>query len=159
MSDIIHQVGATLRQEVVMTDRRLVVASWLCIPMAVYAMVAPFAILLPSHAFDKTWPPHAKFHLFWASGKLLALGTGQLFLALFGLPSGKRWTWYAMVSNILFGGLSMIPASYIAHGPIPPFQLHDRSTKLVVITFLSAAIGLMFAMPSVFRSSTHRDRD
>lgn len=142
-----------------MNDRRLVVASWLCIPMAVYAMVAPFALLLPSHAFDKTWPPHAKFHLYWASGKLFAVGTGQLFLALFGLPSGKRWTWFALLSNILFGGLSIVPASRVAHGPIAPFRSHDRSTKLAGIAFLLAAVGLVLAFPAVFRSSAPRTRD
>ncbi|HLY25733.1 MAG TPA: hypothetical protein VKQ72_05295, partial [Aggregatilineales bacterium] len=91
--------------------------------------------------------------------KLFALGTGQLLLALFGLPSGKRWTWYAMVSNVLFGGFSMIPASRLAHGPISPFRSHDRSTKLGVITSLSAVIGLILAIPSVFRSSTPPERD
>ena len=134
-----------------MIDKRLTVASWLCLPSAVYALVAPFALLLPSHAFDKTWPPHARFHLFWASGKLFALGTTQFFLARFGLPSGERWTWYALVSGLLFGGLSIIPASRIAHGPIAPMHSHDRSTNLAAFAMISAVVGLTLAFPAIFR--------
>lgn len=139
-----------------MSHRRLLVASWLCIPMAVYGMVAPFALLLPSHVFDKTWPPHARFHVVWASGKLFSLGTGQLLMALFGLPTGKPWAWYAMLSNLLFGALSVIPASRMFHGPIAPFGSHDRSTKLALVAVLSTVLGLALAMPSVFRQRSLR---
>ena len=139
-----------------MTDLRLAVGTWLCIPMSLYAMVAPFAFLLPSHAFEKTWPDHARFHLMWAAGKLFALGTGQLLLALFGLRSGQRWVWCAMLSNIVFGGLSMLVASRIAHGPVVSFKAHDRSTKFAVITFVAAFIGLALAFPTVFRPVTRR---
>lgn len=142
-----------------MSNRRLRVASWLCIPSAIYAMVAPFALLLPSHAFDKTWPPHARFHLFWASGKMFALGITQFFLARSGLPSGKRWTWYALASNLLFGGLSIIPASRIAHGPIAPFRSHDRTTKLAIVALLSTVLGLLIAIPAIFRHSESQDGD
>jgi len=49
---------------------------------------AQFTILLPSHAFDKSWPVHARFYLTWAAGKLLGLGIGELLLVHFPLRAG-----------------------------------------------------------------------
>ncbi len=132
-----------------MIDRRLSAGSWLCIPFALYAILAPFLLLLPSHAFDKSWPDHARFHLLWASGKLFAIGTNQYLLVRYGLRSGKPWVWYALASNLIFGGMTIVPASRIAHGPIPPFQSHDRSTKLAVFVFLSGIVGLALSFPAL----------
>lgn len=80
----------------------------------------------------------------------ISLGTGQLLMARFGLPTGKPWAWYAMLSNLLFGALSVIPARRMFHGPIAPFGSHDHSTKLALVAVLSTMLGLVLAIPSVF---------
>jgi hypothetical protein len=78
--------------EVNMLSNRVRVASWLFTIAGVYMCVAPFALLLRSHAFDKSWPAHARFHVTWAAGKLLALGIGEILLARFPLLAGERWS-------------------------------------------------------------------
>lgn len=132
-----------------MIDRRVTVGSWLCIPFTIYAILAPFLILLPSHAFEESWPDHAKFHLYWASGKLFAIGINQYLLARYGLREGKPWVWYALASNLIFGGMAIVPASRIAHGPILPFHSHDNATKLAVFTFLCGIAGLVLCRPAL----------
>jgi hypothetical protein len=118
--------------------------------MGVYAVITPFALLIPSHAFDMSWPPHAKFHLYWASSKLFALGISHLLIALFPLRDAQPWSWFALLANLVFGGLSIIPASRIAHGPIAPLSGHNRSTLLALLTFLSTILGLALAFPAIF---------
>jgi len=139
-----------LQEENTMTSKRLTLAAWLSVPAALYAIVAPFAQLLPSHAFDKSWPAHARFHLTWAAGKLLAIGISSLLLIVFPLRAGQRWGWFALASNLLFGGMSILPASRLQHGPIPPLDKHDHSTQVVALCMLSGILGLALAFRPCF---------
>jgi len=127
-----------------------VIAQWLSVPPALCALLLPFTHLIPSHAFDKSWPDHARYHLTWAAAKLFALGINQLFLIAFPLRGKEQWCWFAMASNLIFGGLSILVASHIQHGPIPPFQHHDRSTKFVAICMLSGILGLALSFGPLF---------
>jgi hypothetical protein len=81
-------VASTDSKKLGLASRRLDLATWLFTAAGLYMIVAPFTILLPSHAFDKSWPVHARFHLTWAAGKLLGLGIGELLLAHFPLRAG-----------------------------------------------------------------------
>jgi hypothetical protein len=122
---------------------RVMVASWLFTMAGVYMCVAPFTLLLPSHAFDRRWPAHARFHLTWAAGKLLALGIGEILLARYPLRAGEKWSWFGLASNTLFCGGSMILASRVQHGPIAPLWRHDRSTLLGTACLVGTIVGLL----------------
>jgi hypothetical protein len=120
----------------------LSIGAWLSCAPGIYAIVAPFALLLPSHAFDPNWPPHARFHVTWGAGKLLAIGINQFILSRFGLRRGLSWSWFALAVNLIFGGLVVIPASRFHHGPLAPARRHDRSTQLGALTLLLGLLGL-----------------
>jgi hypothetical protein len=86
----------------------------------------------------------------WAAGKLFAIGVCQLLLIIFPFRGGERWSWFAMASNLLFGGLSLVPASRIVHGPIPTLNKHDRSTQVVAACMLSGILGLVLGFGPMF---------
>lgn len=112
--------------------------------------------LLPEHAADKTWPAHARFHVSWAAGKLFALGINQILLALIPFRAGQKWSWFALASNFVFGGLSIIPSSRIHMGPLGPFRLHDTSTKLIILSWIASIIGLAIGYREMFQNPTAR---
>ena len=141
-----------------MNQNRLRIAALMSMPAALLALVAPLTELLPSHAFDKSWPVHARYHLTWAAGKLFALGVNQLLLIIFPFRAGQRWSWFALASNLLFGGLIIIPASRIQHGSIPPFEKHDRITKFSVLCVLLAILGLVISYGPIVGSGKSYDK-
>ena len=127
------------------SDVLLTLAACLLTPVGVCALVTPVTHLLPSHARDRTWPAHARFHLTWAAGKLFALGCSILALAWVPLRRGERWAWWATFANLAFGGAAVIPASRFQHGPIASWKDHDRSTRFMGIALASALSGLILA--------------
>ena len=130
---------------------QLHLASWLCALPGAYAIIAPFTLLIPEHAFDKSWTPHQRYHITWAAGKLLALGINQVLLAIIPLRRRQRWCWFALTANFLLGGLSILVASRLQVGPIPPLRTHDRATRLAFASMISTAIGLALAFAPLFR--------
>ncbi len=138
-------------------ERRLRLASWLCMAPGLFSVIAPFALLLPSHSFDPDWPDHARFHVTWGAGKLLAVGLNLFLLSTFGLRRGLRWSWFALASNLTFGGLVVIPASRFHHGPLAPAHSHDRSTKLGALTLLLGLLGLAISAGPLFGRHSRPD--
>ena len=150
--------GARTRDGSDRVGRRLLLfASWLSFAPGIYSVIAPFALLLPSHAFDPDWPPHARFHVTWGAGKLLAIGINQLILSHFGLRRGLRWSWFALASNLTFGGLVVIPASRFHHGSLAPAHSPDRSTKLGALTLLLGFLGLAISAGPLFGRHSRPD--
>ena len=129
---------------------RLNVAAWLCGLPGLYGVIAPFAMLMPNHGFDKSWPSHARFHITWASGKLFALGINQMLLAWIPLRRRQGWSWFALASNYVFGGLAVPFASRLQLGPLHPLRTHDGPTKLAVAGMIASLCGLALAFTPVF---------
>jgi hypothetical protein len=122
---------------------------WLMIPLALCGLLVPFLLIIPNHAFDRSWPMHARFHVIWGASKLLALGITQSLLIVFPYSRGEPWSWFALASNTLLGGMSIGVASRIAQGPVPPWSEHDRSTHLMIICLLLSALGLILGVDPV----------
>ena len=133
------------------TSLQLSLATWLCALPGAYAIIAPFTMLIPEHAFDTSWTPHQRYHITWAAGKLLALGINQVLLAFIPLRRRQRWSWFALTANFIFGGLSILVASRLQVGPLRPFHTHDRPTRLAVVAMVSTAVGLALAYLPLFR--------
>jgi len=128
----------------------MTLAVWLSFPLAICGLVVPWAMILPSHAFDKSWPAHARFHATWGAAKLFALGVTQLMIIIFPFSRGERWSWFALATIVLFGGVSIYPASRLQHGPVVPFSHHDRSTRLIVLCLLAGMLGLGLSVYPMF---------
>lgn len=125
-------------------------AVWLSVPLALCGLLVPVLLIIPNHAFDMTWPMHARFHVIWGAGKLFALGMSQMLIIVFAFSRGERWSWFALASNMLFGGMSIGVASRVAQGPVPPWREQDRSTRLMIVCLLTAALGLALGVPPIF---------
>jgi hypothetical protein len=137
-------------------SRALTLAAWLCGLPGAYGVIAPFVTIIPNHVLDKSWSAHARFHATWASGKLLALGICQILLAAYPLRARERWSWFALASNFVFGGLSILFASRVQVGPLRPLRTHDWPTRFAVLGMLSTLVGLVLASGPVFKSSDGR---
>lgn len=142
-----------------MAPSRLALASWLLALPGVYAAIAPFNSLIPDHAFDQSWSPHARFHVTWAAGKLFALGINQIILALIPLRDRQQWSWFALASNLIFGGLIVPVAVRVQIGPLRPLHTHDRATRLQFLGWLSSILGLALAFGPVFRESRSHQQE
>jgi len=108
-------------------------------------------MLIPEHAFDKSWTSHQRYHITWAAGKLLALGINQVLLARIPLRRGETWSWFGLTANFLFGGLSILVASRLQVGPLRPFRTHDRPTQIAFLAMISTALGHAIAYEPLFR--------
>ena len=150
--------GEAPPQNALLQARRLRFASWLCLAPGIFSVIAPFALLIPSHSFDRSWPAHARFHVTWGAGKLLALGVNQILLSVFGLRRGLAWAWVGLAANLIFGGLVLVPASRLHHGPIAPVASHDHSTRLGALTLLLGLLGLALSAGPLFGRSSRLTR-
>jgi hypothetical protein len=121
------------------------------LPLGLISIWSAFFQLLPDHASDKSWPHHARFHVSWAAGKLCALGINQIILALIPFRTGHKWSWFALASNFVFGGLAIVPSSLIHMGPLGPFRLHDNSTKMVLFSWMATIVGLAIGGRELFQ--------
>ena len=103
--------------------RRLRWASWVFLAVTVYGVIAPFADLIPKHAMDGSWPAHARFHVTWAAGKLLALALLTALIAWFPFRRGERWSWFALLIIAVLGIGGLVAAS-AWHMSGPPLHLY-----------------------------------
>jgi hypothetical protein len=138
-----------LEEEEVNADP-LRISALLLVPLALSGLVVPFLFIIPNHAFDPSWPMHARFHVIWGAFKLFALGIAQSLILVFAYSRGERWSWFALASNTLFGGMTIGISSWAAQGPVPPWGEHDRSTKLMITCLLCSALGLIVGIDPVF---------
>ena len=128
----------------------MIVSVLLVTPSALCALLVPFLLIIPNHAFDYEWPMHARFHVIWGACKLFALGIAQSLIIFFPYAGRERWSWFALASNTVIGGMSIGVASRVAQGPVPPWREHDRSTHLMIICLLVTALGLLLGIQPVF---------
>jgi hypothetical protein len=128
----------------------MALSKWLLMPLALCGLLVPPLLIIPNHAFDTSWPMHARFHVIWGAAKLFALGITQSLLILFPYSRGEPWSWFALASNLVFGGMSIGLASRVAQGPVPPWRDHDRSTHLMIICLVLSALGLTLGVEPVF---------
>ena len=125
-------------------------SKWLLLPLAVCGLLIPPLRIIPSHAFDLTWPVHARFHAIWGASKLFALGILQALLVLIPYSRGEPWSCFALAVIVVFGGMSIGMASRVAHGPVTPVHQHDRSTRIVIVCLAMSALGLALGVEPMF---------
>lgn len=125
---------------------RLQRAHWIFLAVSLYGAITPFADLLRRHAWDASWPKHARFHVTWAAGMLFALALLTALLARYPLRAGERWSWWALAIVTLFGLGSMVPASiWHQSGPAPHLYV------IGVVFLLAMAWALWLAWGPLFR--------
>lgn len=135
-------------------NRRLVVASWIFLAASVYGVIAPFADLIPKHALDAGWPAHARFHVTWAAGKLLALALLTALIAWYPFRRGEPWSWFALAIVTVFG-LGSLVAGSLWHMSGPPPHLY--AIAALSVAAMLAALG--YSWRPVFRGGPEAPDD
>jgi len=130
----------------VSAERRLTVSAWTFIVSALFAGSVPFTDFLPNHAFDETWPGHARFHIMMAASHLFALALLTILIAWFPFRAGRPWSWFALGLYWIFG-LGLIPLIAYWQGSGPPM----RPLVLVSLALLATLAALVFSWRPIFR--------
>lgn len=100
-------------------ERKRVIAAWLFVAVAVIQGLQALLDALPNHAFDTTWPAHARFHVTIGAANQLGFAIAAVFLALIPLKRGERWGWWLLLSFAVLSTVALIPAA-AWHGSGPP---------------------------------------
>lgn len=125
--------------------RLLIICSWVFILDAVFAGSAAFVDLIPNHAFDASWPAHARFHVTMAASHMFALAAITALIAWFPFRERRRWSWFALAVFTVFGfGTIPLIAQWQGSGPpIVPFTL-------IVTALIAALIALALSWKLIF---------
>jgi MFS family permease len=104
----------------VLQDRRVRVTSWTFAAVAAFLVLQAVGEAIPRHAFDLSWPKHARFHLTVGAGNQVGFALVALLVARLPFRRGERWSWYALLLFAVFEVLVLVPAAvWHASGPQP----------------------------------------
>lgn len=117
--------------------KRVAVAAWVFVVAAAILGIQAIADAIPKHAFDMSWPSHARFHVTVGAASQLGFAIITMLIALIPFRQGERWSWWALLSFVILGFISLIPAS-IWHGSGPP----PGAWLLIGICIVAMLLGL-----------------
>lgn len=60
---------------------KMIAEIFITLGVVIYAVLIPFLEINPSHVFNDTWPPHARFHDVWQLITNITIGAVALWLA------------------------------------------------------------------------------
>ena len=128
---------------------RLNVAAWIFVAVAVLAAAQVAKDLIPNHAFDTTWPVHARFHVIWGAANHIGFALLAAAVALFPLRRGEAWSWWALLLWVLLGNYSIFVAMLLQPGAVTLGPIY-LTAMAAGYSALLVALGLSFrvAFPS-----------
>jgi hypothetical protein len=123
------------------TANRLSVAAGLFVVVATFFVLQAIFDQILRHAFDMTWPDHARFHLTWGVANQVGFSLAAVAIALIPLRKGERWSWWVLLLWVLLGYFSLF-AAWLWHGsgPRPGFEIPLGVIAIALLT----ALGLSF---------------
>ena len=127
--------------------RTAVAFLFVIVAIALGVQVVPHAIT--EHAQNASWPTHARYHVWWFAGLLLAVLSVSAFTAWWPFRRGDRWAWFVLLLNTVFGFGLAAPAGLMFGGGPPP-ALPFVVTGLMLV-------GLAVTWPAIFRRSAGSD--
>lgn len=103
---------------------------------------------VPEHIVDRTWPPHARFHVmqavFWITGL-----DGSILLLTWGpLRHQERWSLWALLGLLVFAQISYFIAALALPRGRPPSRGNAYDWILAAVVGIYAA-GLVVAAVSM----------
>ena len=92
-------------------NTRVNVAAWIFVAVAVVVALQALADGIPRHAFDTTWPDHARFHLTLGVANQVGFCLTIAAVALIPFRRCERWSWWVLLGFTLLGNLALLPAA------------------------------------------------
>ena len=118
-------------------NSRVNVAAWIFVAVAVIIAIQALADGIPRHAFDATWPDHARFHLIFGVAHQVGFCLTIIAVALIPFRQSERWSWWVLLGFTLLGNFSLLPAAlWQGSGPRAGFEI------LIALIFLALLIAL-----------------
>lgn len=114
-----YKLGESMVELTRSTGKRVAVAAWIFAVVSAILGIQAVADAIPKHAFDMSWPDHARFHLTVGAASQLGFAIITMLIALIPFRRGERWSWWALLSFTILGFIVLIPAS-IWHRSGPP---------------------------------------
>ena len=119
------------------TTRGRMVAVWIFVVVSAILGLQAIVDGLPKHAFDMSWPSHARFHVTIGAASTFGLAATTILIALIPFRRGERWSWWALLSFAVFGYIALIPATLWHQSGPPP-----GAWVLISICIAAMVLGL-----------------
>ena len=100
-------------------DRMRAVAIWVFVSVGIIQAIQALVDALPNHAFDASWPEHARFHVTIGAANQAGFAVTAIIIALIPFRRGERWSWWALLCFALLSTVAIIPSA-VWHGSGPP---------------------------------------
>ena len=97
-----------------------IVAVWIFVVVSAILGLQALVDGLPKHAFDMSWPSHARFHVTIGAASTLGLAVTNMLIALIPFRRGERWSWWALLGFAVFGYVALVPATLWHQSGPPP---------------------------------------
>mgnify|MGYP000550627168 CR=1 FL=1 len=123
---------------------RLNIATALIMVQCCVLIAWPLPEMLSGHSFLEDWPSHAKFHVIWGSGTLLALSLIVMIVSWFGLRKGEKSAWFVTLIFTVGAQWTVIPARSLYHGP---------DWGMVIVGSMVPLVALILSAKPVFKGS------
>lgn len=127
------------------TGRKLTAAAWIFVAVGVIQGTQALVEAIPSHAFDATWPAHARFHLAIGAMNQIGFAIAAIVIALIPFRRSERWSWWALLAFALLSTVALIPAAlWQGSGPAAGAWVLIAAciVAMMVALVLTAGVGL-----------------
>jgi peptidoglycan/LPS O-acetylase OafA/YrhL len=128
-----------------LSGRQVTVAAWIFVVVSAIVGIQAIADALPKHAFDMSWPDHARFHVTVGAASQFGFALSTVLIALIPFRRGERWSWWALLSFALLGVVVLIPATLWHDSGPPPGAwglIGACIVAMLVALSLTARIGI-----------------
>jgi len=131
--------------------KKVVAAAWIFVVVAAVSGIQAVADAIPKHAFDMSWPDHARFHLTVGAANQLGFAVMTMLVALIPFRRGERWSWWALLGFALLSFMVLVPAS-VWHGSDPP----PGAWLLIGACIAAMLLALLLTLEIGLRGADHR---